>query len=58
LRNESDAGHTRYRECDAGKLFTQQQLHNQRRNDQQRQSRDSLGDGGESQRILHHSATC
>ena len=51
--NQSNASHARYRHCDAGKLLTQQQLADQRRNDQQRQSRGGLADGREGQRAFH-----
>ena len=48
-RNQGDAGHARNRYGDAGKCLAQQQLPDQRRDDQQRQSCGGFGDGGESQ---------
>jgi hypothetical protein len=51
--NQGDASDARYWYCNAGELFTEQQLPDQRRNDQQPQSGSDFGDGGENQRIFH-----
>jgi len=46
------AGHTRNRYCDAGKFLTEQQLPNERRDNQQRQSGDGFANGGENQHLF------
>jgi hypothetical protein len=51
--DESDAGYASYGNGDAGKRCAQQQLPDQRRNNQQRQSRRRLGDASESERGRH-----
>jgi len=44
---QCDAGYACYWYCDSGKLRIQQQLSDERRKDQERQSRDGFGNSGE-----------
>ena len=48
-----DAGYARYGYGCAGKVLAQQQLTDERRDNQQRQSGGSFGDSSENEHILH-----